>query len=51
MIFGRSTSTIVRREKTDNAGAPRSERDAVCGEVETRGSEVNAEEILETRVA
>ena len=34
--------------RTDDAGAPRSERDAVCCEVETHGSEVGAEEIFET---
>src|SRR6266576_5806711 len=35
--------------RTDDAGAPWSECDAVCSEVETYGSEVGAEEILETR--
>ena len=35
--------------RTDNADPPRSERDAVCSEVEMLGSEVGAEEILETR--
>ena len=34
--------------RTDDADAPRGERDAVCAEVETHGSEVSAEEILET---
>ena len=34
--------------RTDDADAPRSKRDTVCGEVETDGSEVGAEEILET---
>ena len=36
--------------RTDDTGAPRSERDAVCGEIEMHGSEVGTEEVLETRV-
>jgi len=34
--------------RADDAGAPRSERGAVCSEVETHGCEVGADEILET---
>ena len=33
---------------TDDADAPRGKRDTVCSEIETDGSEVGAEEILET---
>jgi hypothetical protein len=35
--------------RTDDAGAPRGERDAVCSEVETHGSKVGTEEIFKTR--
>jgi hypothetical protein len=35
--------------RANDADAPRSERDAVCSEVETHGTEVGKEEILETR--